>query len=96
VLLREADREPLDNYLECRLHLASGEMPPLKVVRAREVEMIAPAGLRWHLDDHNWPSAEPVASKTALSARCLAAALRFVAPPASFSDTPQAKQPPGS
>jgi hypothetical protein len=55
--------------------------------------MVAPAGLRWHLDDHNWPSAEPVTSKTALSVRCLAAALRFVAPPASFSEAPQARNP---
>ena len=96
VLLRKVDREPLHGYLESRLHLASGAMPELKVVRASEIEIRAPAGVRWHLDDHNWPSAEPVAEKATLSVRCLAGALKFIAAPASFSDAPQAKNAPAS
>jgi diacylglycerol kinase (ATP) len=96
VLLRAADREPLHSYLESRLHLASGRMPKLKTVRASEIEIGAPAGIRWHLDDHNWPSAEPVAEKSTLTVRCLAGALKFVAAQASFSDSPQAKRPTGA
>jgi hypothetical protein len=68
-------------------------MPELNVVRAGEIEIVAPAGVRWHLDDHNWPEEEPAKEKAALTVRCLPGALKFVAGPASFSESPQAKRP---
>lgn len=79
VLLGEADREPLLAYVENRLHLASGELPALSVARAREIEIVAPAGVRWHLDDHNWPSADPPDESASLTVRCLPGAATFVA-----------------
>lgn len=79
VLLGEAEREPLLAYLEGRLHLASGSLPDWRVTRARQVEFVAPAGVRWHLDDHNWPSAPPPDAATLLTVRCLAGAATFIA-----------------
>jgi diacylglycerol kinase (ATP) len=81
VLLREADREPLHDYLEKQLHLASGTLPRLTVTRAKEIEIVAPAKVRWHLDDKDWPSGEPFADSTPLTVRCLPGALKFVTAP---------------
>lgn len=82
VLLGKADRKPLLDYLESRLHLASGKVPEFDVTRARKVELVAPAGVRWHLDDKNWPSRDPLAHSAKLTVRCLAGAVTFVAAPA--------------
>jgi len=82
VLLGKADREPLLAYLDSRLRFASGQLPALPAVRAREIEIVAPKGVRWHLDDKNWPSEEPPAGKAKLKLRCLAGAVTFVATPA--------------
>lgn len=82
VLVGKADREPLLAYLEKRLHLASGPLPELRTVPARCVEIVAPARVRWHLDDKNWPDAEPLAKKASLTVSCCAAAATFVAAPA--------------
>ena len=81
VLLGDDDREPMQAYLENRLHLASGKLPDLRVARAREFEIVAPAGVRWHRDDKNWPSAEPPAKAATLKVRCLPGALIFVTAP---------------
>jgi diacylglycerol kinase (ATP) len=81
VLLGEADRKPLLAYLEARLHLASGQMPELRTARAKQVEIDAPAGVRWHLDDKNWPSAEPPVDAPTLTVRCLAGAATYIAAP---------------
>jgi len=78
VLIGAADREALLAYLESRLHLASGQLPNLKVVRARRIEMIAPAGVRYHLDDQVWPSDDPLAEAASLSVSCLVGAATFV------------------
>lgn len=91
VLLREADREPLYQYLGSRLHLASGQMPKLPVTRAATVQIDAPAGVRWHLDDKCWPSADPPGKPATLIVRCLPGALKFVAAPALFRERPQAE-----
>jgi diacylglycerol kinase family enzyme len=79
VLLGEADREPLLAYLESRLHLAGGELPEFPVRRARRIELVAPAGLRLHLDDKNWPSGEALDETASLTVSCLAGAATFVA-----------------
>ncbi len=81
VLLGETDREPLLAYLENRMHQASGQLPELRGTRARQIEIVAPAGVRWHLDDQNWPSVEPPADAAMLTVRCLAGAATFVAAP---------------
>lgn len=81
VLIGKADREPLLAYLETRLHLASGQLPKLRVVPAKCVEIVAPAGVRWHLDDRNWPDAEPLSAPAPLTVSCCAAAATFVASP---------------
>lgn len=78
VLVGAADREALLAYLESRLHLASGQLPNLKAVRARRIEMIVPAGVRYHLDDQVWPSDDPLAEAAAVSVSCLAGAATFV------------------
>ncbi len=81
VALGEAHREPLRTYLESRLHLASGQLPRLDVTRARCIEIVAPAGVLWHLDDKNWPREEPPAKEAAVTVTCLAGAATFVAAP---------------
>ncbi len=81
VLLGKKDRKPLLDYLESRLHLASGELPEFGYARASEIELLAPKDVRWHLDDRNWPSAEPPAKESKLTIRCLAGAVTFVAAP---------------
>ena len=78
VLVGDAERESLLAYVEDRLHLASGQLPGLPVTQARRVEIVAPAGVRLHLDDRNWPSAPPLADAAVLSVRCLAGAATFV------------------
>jgi diacylglycerol kinase (ATP) len=85
VLLESDDREPLLAYLETRLHHASGQLPELRGRRARKIEIVAPAGVRWHLDDKNWPSADPSEVPATLTVRCLAGAVTFVASPAAIS-----------
>ena len=81
VLLGQADREPLLDYLEKRMHLASGQLPELRCTRARRIEIEAPAGVRWHLDDQLWPRETPPAQKAKLSVSCLAGAATFIAAP---------------
>lgn len=91
VLIGETDRKPLFAYLENRLRLASGQLPELRVARARRIEIVAPAGVRWHLDDRNWPSAQPPADAATLTLRCLAGAATFIAAP--NADRTEANQP---
>lgn len=78
VLVSEAERESLLAYAEDRLTLASGQLPALRFTQARAVEIVAPAGVRLHIDDRNWPSAQPLAEAMTLSVRCLAGAATFV------------------
>jgi diacylglycerol kinase (ATP) len=78
VLISETDRESLLAYVEDRLNLASGQLPTLRFTQARKVEMIAPAGVRLHIDDRNWPSAQPLTEAMTLSIRCLAGAATFI------------------
>jgi hypothetical protein len=59
--------------------MASGERPDYPVTRARRIELVAPAGVRLHLDDKNWPSAEALDEATSLTVSCLAGAATFVA-----------------
>jgi diacylglycerol kinase family enzyme len=79
VLLAKEHREPLVAYLEERQHMASASLPEFKVVRAREVAITAPAGVRWHLDDKNWPSADPPEEESRVTVRCLPGAATFIA-----------------
>jgi diacylglycerol kinase family enzyme len=81
VLLRERDRKPLLAYLESRMHLAAAQLPELRVVRAKEFKLTAPAAARWHLDDRNWPSGGPAERNGVVTIRCLPGALTFVAGP---------------
>ena len=55
VMVTEADREPILEYLERRLHLSSGEMPALRSESVTKVALEPPAGVRLHLDDEIWP-----------------------------------------
>jgi diacylglycerol kinase family enzyme len=73
-LVSEADRGPLLSYLADRLSLASGQLPSVRVERARRIKLVAPAGARLHLDDAAWPSERPLADATPMTVRCLAGA----------------------
>jgi diacylglycerol kinase family enzyme len=81
VMLRERDRKPLLDYLEKRMHLASGQLPELRCRRAADIEIVAPPGVRWHLDDKNWPKEPPPARKAKLKVSCLSGAMTFIAAP---------------
>jgi diacylglycerol kinase (ATP) len=73
VLIGDEDREPLLAYLENRLHRASGQMPRLRAVRAKRMTLVAPAGVRLHLDDAAWPTNRPLTDPARLAVRCLPA-----------------------
>jgi diacylglycerol kinase family enzyme len=79
VMIGETDREPLLAYLENRLRLASAQMPELRIARARRIEIVSPAGVRWHVDDESWPAGEPPTCPATLTVRCLASAVTFIA-----------------
>jgi diacylglycerol kinase family enzyme len=86
VMLAEKDREPLLAYLEGRMHLAAAELPKFKTLRASEFVIQAPAGVRWHLDDRNWPKEAPPSSRAKVTVRCLPAAATFIAAPSARKD----------
>ncbi len=78
VLVTDADRDGILEYLDQRLHLASGVMPPLKTERAARLSLEAPAGVRLHVDDKPWPDGAPLAGATSLTVRCLPGAVRML------------------
>ena len=77
VIVTEADVPEILGYLEERLHLASGEMPELRSVRARDVRITVPAGVRLHVDDATWPDARDPYESIDLEVRTLAGAARM-------------------
>ena len=77
VLVTEGDVPGILGYLEERLHLASGEMPDLRSVRARDVRLTVPAGVRLHVDDASWPDARDPYESIDLEVRTLAGAARM-------------------
>src|SRR5688572_26703969 len=81
VRLGKGDRQPLLDYLEKRMHPASAQLPELNCVRAKKIEIVAPPGVRWHLDDKAWPGEKPDSGKARLKVKCLAGAATFVAAP---------------
>ncbi len=81
VLLGEKERKPLLDYLETRMHLAAGQLPDLPTVQAKEFKVTAPKGVRWHLDDKDWPADEPPEAAGAVVIRCLPGALTFSVAP---------------
>jgi diacylglycerol kinase (ATP) len=78
VVVSKADRAPILDYLDTRLRLASGTMPPLRTIRAAEVRLGAPAGVRLHVDDRSWPSERPLADPATLTVRCLPGAVTLL------------------
>ena len=81
LLLGEAERESLLAYVETRLHLASGQLPELRVMQGAPRRNGRACRRACHLDDRNWPSAQPLADAASLSVRCLAGAATFVGAP---------------
>jgi diacylglycerol kinase (ATP) len=78
VVVSEGDREPILAYLENRLHMASGTMPPLRTARARRVQVTAPAGVRLHVDDRLWPTEDALDKPMSLEVECHAAAVTLL------------------
>jgi diacylglycerol kinase family enzyme len=78
VLVGEAERQSLLDYLDGRMALASGVLPELRRMRARAVELEAPAGVRMHLDDRLWPTSAPLRRPKRLKIRCLAGAATLI------------------
>ncbi len=83
VLVSDADRDGILDYLDQRLNLASGVMPPLRTVRAREVRLQVPAGIGLHVDDREWPDVRDPDDPVDLDVRCLPGAVRMLAAPPS-------------
>lgn len=77
VLVTDADRAAVLEYLDERLHLASGEMPPLRSVRAREVRLGVPGGIRLHVDDREWPASRDATQPLDIEVDCLPGAARM-------------------
>ena len=78
VLVGDADRDGILDYLDQRLHLASGVMPALRTARASDIRIRAPAGARLHVDDAPWPDGRTVEAAIDLEVRCLPGAVRMV------------------
>ena len=74
-VVTEADREGTMEYLDQRLHLASGVMPQLRSVRAREIQLEVPARARIHVDDREWPEGRDIHLPLELNVRCLPGAV---------------------
>jgi diacylglycerol kinase family enzyme len=55
VLIGPQECEALRDYLTGRLTLAAADLPPLPVLRGRDIRLDVPAGVRLHLDDGAWP-----------------------------------------
>jgi diacylglycerol kinase (ATP) len=70
VMIGKEDRDGILDYLDRRLHLASGVMPPLRTERADRFALVAPAGVRLHVDDRSWPDDEPLTEPMELDVRC--------------------------
>ena len=79
-VVTEADRDGILAYLDERLALASGVMPPLRSVRARTVQLMAPAGARLHIDDREWPEVRELDEPIDLEVRCLPGAVSMLGP----------------
>ena len=77
VVVTEADRGAILEYLEQRLTLASGVMPALRSIRARQVSLGVPAGVRLHVDDAEWPADRDPYQPMDLEVHCLSAAVRM-------------------
>jgi diacylglycerol kinase family enzyme len=84
VTIRAEDRQPILDYLDRRLHLASGVMPALRTERVDRIRIVAPAGVRLHVDDSPSPGDEVLREPMGLDVRCHASALTLlgVEPPA--------------
>jgi diacylglycerol kinase family enzyme len=80
VLVTDADRDGILDYLDQRLNLASGIMPPLRTARARLVGLTAPPGSLIHVDDREWPEKRDLDEPVALEVRCLPGAVRMLGP----------------
>jgi diacylglycerol kinase (ATP) len=78
VLIGEEDRDAVLAYLEKRLNLASGAMPSLRTARAKRVELVAPIGVRLHVDDNGWPTDDALEEPMSLEVRCQADAVTMV------------------
>ena len=78
VVIRDEDREGIREYVHRRLNFASGTMPPLRTERVDRVTLVAPAGVRLHVDDGSWPDAEPLEKPIALDVRCLPGAISLL------------------
>jgi len=79
-VVTEADRDGILRYLDERLTLASGVMPPLRSVRANTIQLMAPAGARFHIDDREWPDDRELEEPIELEVRCLPGAVRMLGP----------------
>lgn len=86
VLVGEAERQSLIDYLDDRLHLSSGRLPDTRRVTGRVIELEAPAGVRIHLDDRLWPKADPLRKPKRVEVRCLPGAATLVCPGPSSVD----------
>jgi diacylglycerol kinase family enzyme len=78
VLVTDADREGIGAYVEQRRTLASGLMPALRTVRAREISTAVPARVRVHVDDVVWPDTRDLDAPLELEVRCLSGVARMV------------------
>jgi diacylglycerol kinase family enzyme len=80
VLIGEAERQSLIDYLDDRLHLSSGTLPETRRVSGRLIELEAPAGVRMHLDDRLWTKVEPLRKPKRVEVRCLPGAATLLCP----------------
>ena len=72
------ERDALQHYIAQRIKLAAAAMPSLPVARGRDIRLVAPAGVRLHLDDELWPSEEPIRRKARIDVTIEGGALQLL------------------
>jgi diacylglycerol kinase (ATP) len=77
VLVTDADRDGILDYLDQRLNLASGVMPALRTARARVISLTVPPRCRVHVDDREWPDGRDLEDPLDFEVRCLPGAVRM-------------------
>lgn len=78
VLIGTDEREALQTYLAERLRLAGAAIPHLPLVRGREVQLTAPAGVSLHLDDEPWPDDGPLGAVAEITVAVQPGAIRVL------------------
>jgi diacylglycerol kinase family enzyme len=79
VLIGPDEVGALRDYAAERLRMAASPVPALPRVRGREIQLVAPAGMRVHVDDEALANGEPLRRRTSMAVMMRPGAIRVLA-----------------